>query len=64
MLGVSRTSVTEVAVEMQKAGMISYGRGRLDIIDLPQVQMKACECHEDVQAHYARIIGRTRPDPD
>jgi CRP-like cAMP-binding protein len=64
MLGVRRTSVTEVAVEMQKAGMISYGRGRLHIIDLLQVQMKACECHEDVQSHYAKIIGRTRADPD
>ena len=44
-MGVRRTSVTEVAVEMQKAGMISYGRGRLHITDLRQVQMKACECH-------------------
>ncbi len=31
--------------------MISYGRGRLHIIDLPQVQTKARECHEDVQSH-------------
>jgi len=64
MMGVRRTSVTEVAVEMQKAGMISYGRGRLHITDLRQVQMKACECHEDVQSHYAKIMGRTRSDSD
>ena len=59
MMGVRRTSVTEVAVAMQKAGMISYGRGRLHIIDPPQVQMKARECHEDVQSHRKEsLIGR------
>src|SRR5215212_1253318 len=34
MIGVRRTSVTEVARQMQKAGMISYTRGRLHIVDI------------------------------
>jgi CRP-like cAMP-binding protein len=33
MMGVPRTSVTEIAVEMQRTGMISYTRGQLHIID-------------------------------
>jgi CRP-like cAMP-binding protein len=58
MMGVRRTSVTGVACEMQRAGMISYNRGHLHIIDIRQVEMKACECHGDVRSHYERMIGR------
>jgi CRP-like cAMP-binding protein len=58
MMGVRRTSVTGVAGEMQRVGMIAYNRGHLHIIDLKQVEMKACECHGDVRSHYERIIGR------
>src|SRR5437588_3508039 len=34
MMGVRRTSVTDVAGELQKAGMISYSRGRIRITAL------------------------------
>jgi CRP-like cAMP-binding protein len=38
MMGVRRTSVTQVAGELQRAGMITYGRGRVRIVDLEQVR--------------------------
>jgi hypothetical protein len=57
MIGVQRTSVTGVAGAMQKAGMISYRRGRLRILDFQLVRMNACECHDDVRSHYDRIMG-------
>jgi CRP-like cAMP-binding protein len=57
MIGVQRTSVTGVARDMQKAGMISYRRGRLHILDIELVRMNACECHDDVRSHYNRIMG-------
>jgi len=57
MIGVRRTSVTEVAGEMQKAGVISYTRGRLHIVDIGLVRMNACECHDEVHSHYGRIMG-------
>jgi CRP-like cAMP-binding protein len=56
MMGVRRTSVTEVAGELQKAGMITYSRGRIHIIDLEQIRHSACECDEDVRSHYGRIF--------
>jgi len=59
MIGVRRTSVTEVAGEMQKSGMISYTRGRRHIIDIGLVRLNACECHDDVRSHYDRIMGGT-----
>src|SRR5436190_13641694 len=41
MIGVRRTSVTEVAGNMQRAGMISYTRGRLHIVDIELVRTNA-----------------------
>src|SRR5436190_2731312 len=41
MIGVRRTSVTGVAGDMQRAGMISYARGRLHIVDIELVRMNA-----------------------
>jgi CRP-like cAMP-binding protein len=55
MMGVRRTSVTEVAGELQKAGMITYHRGRIRIVNLEQIRQRACECDDDVRSHYRRI---------
>jgi CRP-like cAMP-binding protein len=45
MLGVRRTSVTEVAIRMQDAGVISYTRGVIKIIDLAKLKKLSCECY-------------------
>jgi DNA-binding FadR family transcriptional regulator len=57
MMGVTRTSVTTVAGGLQKAGMITYNRGRLHIVDLAQIQQWACECDADIRSHYRRIFA-------
>ena len=57
MMGVTRTSVTTVAGELQKAGMITYSRGRLHIVDIAQIQKWACECDDDIRSHYRRIFS-------
>jgi CRP-like cAMP-binding protein len=46
MLGVRRTSVTEIAVKMQNAGAISYTRGAIKILDRSALEKAACECYE------------------
>ncbi|QUS38810.1 Crp/Fnr family transcriptional regulator [Tardiphaga alba] len=56
MMGVRRTSVTGVAIELQKAGMISHSRGRIHIMDVEKIRRWACECHEDVRQHYIRLF--------
>jgi CRP-like cAMP-binding protein len=45
MLGVRRTSVTEVAKKMLDAGVISYTRGIIRIVDLPKLKEMSCECY-------------------
>jgi CRP-like cAMP-binding protein len=56
MMGVRRTSVTEVASELQQAGMISYSRGHIQILDTAKIEQRACECDAAINSHYARIF--------
>jgi CRP-like cAMP-binding protein len=49
MLGVRRTSITEVAVRMQDAGVISYTRGIIKVIDLAKLKELSCECYETLR---------------
>jgi len=49
MLGVRRTSVTEVAIKMQDAGVISYSRGIIKIVDLQKLKDVSCECYETLR---------------
>jgi CRP-like cAMP-binding protein len=46
MLGVRRTSVTEIAIKMQDAGAISYSRGVIKILDRPALETMSCECYQ------------------
>lgn len=63
MMGVRRTSVTEVAGELQRAGMITYSRGRIHLLDLDMINQRACECEGDVRSHYRRIFHSNEADP-
>ena len=55
MIGVRRTSVTKIAVELQKAGMIKSRRGHIHISNLDAVRRGACECDDAIQLQYRRI---------
>jgi CRP-like cAMP-binding protein len=46
MLGVRRTSVTEVASKVQSVGAISYSRGVIKILDRPALMRMSCECYQ------------------
>jgi CRP-like cAMP-binding protein len=57
MMGVQRSSVSSVAAELQRVGMISYSRGKIIILDLPKIKDAACECNDSVNSHYVRLFG-------
>ena len=62
MMGVRRSTVTEVASELQKNGLISYVRGRIHIKDIEPIWERACECDGDIQSHYRRIFHSNEAD--
>ena len=49
MLGVRRTSVTEVASRLQAMGLISYARGTITIRDVEGLKRLSCECYETLR---------------
>ena len=58
MLGVRRTSVTLVAGTLQRAGLISYRRGKIEITDVEAMRASSCECYETVRSHYEQMFSR------
>jgi CRP-like cAMP-binding protein len=57
MLGVRRPSVSLVANTLQKAGLIKYSRGRMQLLNIKGLQKGACECYGTVKAHYQRLLA-------
>ncbi|HET9868682.1 MAG TPA: Crp/Fnr family transcriptional regulator, partial [Nitrospira sp.] len=45
MLGASRPTVTVVAGTLQKAGLITYHRGHVTIVDGERLEAASCECY-------------------
>jgi CRP-like cAMP-binding protein len=61
MMGVRRTSVTGVAIQLQKEGMISYRRGHVRILNIDLVEKRSCECHNTVRELYFEEFGQGSP---
>jgi CRP-like cAMP-binding protein len=59
MLGVRRTTVTEVMGSLQMAGLIRYRRGHVTILDHGALQQRACECYEISKLEFDRLLGDT-----
>lgn len=55
MLGVRRTSVTEVASKVQSAGAITYSRGVIKILDRQVLMRMSCECYETLLDQSAML---------
>jgi CRP-like cAMP-binding protein len=56
MLGVQRSTVTVAAGELQRAGIIGYSRGKINILDRAQLIKVACECYAIVSSSYERVL--------
>jgi CRP-like cAMP-binding protein len=55
MLGVRRTSVTDVASKIQALGAISYSRGVINILDRPALERMSCECYQTLLDQSATL---------
>jgi CRP-like cAMP-binding protein len=60
MLGATRPTVTVVAGTLQRAGLITYHRGHLTILDRTRLEAASCECY---RASRNLIRAVTQPKP-
>ena len=56
MLGVRREGVTEAALSLQSAGLISYTRGHIKVLDRAALEQRTCECYAVVKKEYDRLL--------
>ena len=54
MLGLRRVGVTEAASELKRRKLIAYSRGKLQILDVPELKRASCSCYQIVNAVFAR----------
>lgn len=55
-LGVRREGITEAAGKLQRKGLISYNRGRIEVLDRLGLEKSVCECYSVVKSEYARLL--------
>jgi CRP-like cAMP-binding protein len=58
MLGVRRSSVSEIASKLQAANLIAYRRGKIVILDRAALERSACECYQTIRERTADILKR------
>ena len=56
MLGVRREGVTQAAGRLQKAGLITYRRGLIEVQDRKGLEACSCECYRVVKNEYDRLL--------
>jgi CRP-like cAMP-binding protein len=57
MLGVRRTSVTEIAGELKHQKLINYSRGQVTILNRSGLEKRACECYAVSKKEFDRLLG-------
>jgi CRP-like cAMP-binding protein len=61
MLGAHRPSITHVARELERAGLIERGRRQVTILDREGLKKESCECYQLVRARIAFHLPKTYP---
>lgn len=59
MLGVRREGITETAGNLRRAGLISYRRGHITVLDRSGLESRTCECYGVVKKEFHRLFCDT-----
>jgi predicted transcriptional regulator len=57
MLGAERARVSRTAQALQNAGLISYKRGAITILDRAAIEAASCECYHVVKKQEIRCLA-------
>lgn len=57
MLGVRRSSISEVLKPLQAEGLIRYSRGKFTVLNLAGLKAGSCECHRRINDEFKRLFG-------
>lgn len=60
MLGVGRPRVSLAAGAFQRAGLITYCRGAITIVDRPRLEAEACECYRVIRSEHDHLFTGRR----
>jgi CRP-like cAMP-binding protein len=60
MLGVRREGVTEAAGKLKLAGLISYRRGHISVLERTGLELRVCECYGVVKKEIGRLLSDVR----
>jgi CRP-like cAMP-binding protein len=55
MLGATRPTVSVVAGNLQRVGLITYKHGRITVLDRAGLEAASCECYASVTAEFDRL---------
>jgi CRP-like cAMP-binding protein len=57
MLAVRRAGVNEVQQALSDAGLISYSRGSITILDRPGLEQRSCQCYALIREEHDRLAA-------
>ncbi len=60
-IGVRREGISLAAARMQRAGSITYRRGRITVLDRKALEKCVCECYQVVREESERLKSLTAP---
>jgi hypothetical protein len=53
---VRREGVSEAARRLQEAELITYARGRIQLLDRAGLERRSCECYQILRREYERLL--------